>query len=68
MGYFDAEEALFLLGVAVYFIPYAMAVSRNHPHKRAILLLNLCCGLTIWGWVLALAWANTKVEKGAPTG
>jgi hypothetical protein len=48
---------LFLLLVAVYFLPAYVAYRRFHPNAVPILLLNLFLGWTLVGWVAALVWA-----------
>lgn len=51
--------AALVLGLFVYFAPYAIARSRRHRNSDAILMLNLVLGWTILGWVGALIWAAT---------
>lgn len=49
-----------LLGIAfilVYFIPFNIANSKNHPQKVAIFVLNFFAGWTFIGWLVALVWA-----------
>jgi hypothetical protein len=48
---------LFLLLLAVYFLPAYVAYRRFHPNAVPILLLNLFLGWTLVGWVAALVWA-----------
>lgn len=58
--------SLGLLLIGVYFLPYAVASSRNHHNKAGIFVLNLFLGWTLLGWVLALVWAVTKPANAAP--
>lgn len=41
----------------LYFIPYGLAKSRQHPSTTGIGLLNLLLGWTLVGWLVALIWA-----------
>jgi hypothetical protein len=50
---------LLCLGVASYFVPLIVALSRNHRQTLAIGLLNLFLGWTVVGWVVGLVWAVT---------
>ncbi len=56
---------LFLLLVAVYFIPTAVAIIRNHHNEGAIITLNLLLGWTFVGWVAALVWSLTSPPRQA---
>jgi ABC-type transport system involved in cytochrome c biogenesis permease component len=65
-GNYDAVwGGLILLGliVLVYFIPMYVAYYRGHPNAMAIFALNLLLGWTFIGWVIALVWALTAVDK-----
>jgi hypothetical protein len=55
--------AVFLVLLAIYFLPNFMAGFRKHHNGSAILVLNLFLGWTVLGWIVALIWASTKVEK-----
>jgi hypothetical protein len=56
-----------LLGLAVllgfYFFPSIIAVCRGHHNTLAIFLLNLFLGWTGLGWLGALIWAATVVQR-----
>jgi hypothetical protein len=52
------------LFAALYFLPALVAALRNHHQATAIGVLNLLAGWTVLGWVLAIVWAFTAVQKG----
>lgn len=57
---------LVMLGVlafGLYFWPTLIARQRNHPNTAAILALNLLLGWTFVGWVLALVWSLTAINR-----
>ncbi|MSR52145.1 MAG: superinfection immunity protein [Gemmataceae bacterium] len=43
--------------VAIYLIPWLIALSRKHTNSSGILALNFFLGWTGYFWVLALIWA-----------
>jgi hypothetical protein len=49
-----------------YFLPAFIAHRRKHPQRTAITLLTLFLAWTLLGWVAALVWAATAVEKREP--
>ena len=51
----------FLLGI--YFLPDWVAQSRGHPERGSIFILNLFLGWTFLGWVAALIWAFSSINK-----
>ena len=51
----------FLIGI--YFLPDWVAQSRGHPDRGSIFILNLFLGWTFLGWVAALIWANSYIDK-----
>ena len=51
----------FILGI--YFLPDWIAQSRGHPNRGSIFILNLFLGWTFLGWVAALVWANSYIDK-----
>jgi hypothetical protein len=66
-GYFGISVAGFLmigLGIAAYFIPGIIAVTRRHRKATSILLVNLFFGWSVLGWIFALVWALRA--NGAP--
>ena len=48
---------LFIIGVVIYFIPTFVAVSKKHPYKTPIRLIDIFLGWTLLGWVGALVWS-----------
>lgn len=55
---------LFLGLLLTQYMPGYMAYQRKHKNRRAILILTTFAGLTLFGWVGALVWAQTPdVEK-----
>ena len=58
----EAEGAAFVLILGIVYlllvlIPFFVAKSRKHIHKRAIFWLNLFFGWTLFFWVIMLVWA-----------
>ena len=50
--------------LGIYFLPDWIAQSRGHPNRGSIFILNLFLGWTFLGWVAALIWANSFIDKG----
>jgi len=65
----DAVSAFILffggavLLLAVYFVPYFVASSKEHPQTQAIFVCNLLLGWTFLGWAVALIWACVETES-----
>lgn len=55
--------ALSVLYTYIYFLPYLIAVKRQHKQKRAIYILNIFTSWTIIIWIIALVWANTESKE-----
>ncbi|MBI1179134.1 MAG: superinfection immunity protein [Alphaproteobacteria bacterium] len=55
--------ALTLLLLIAYFFPAMVAVARSHHNQLAIFMLDLFLGWTVLGWVVALVWACTAVQR-----
>lgn len=55
---------LILAGLAMYFLPLAVAQHRRHPQILAIGVLNVVAGWTLIGWIVALVWACTALHRG----
>jgi hypothetical protein len=58
LGIIELMALMFVF--AVYFVPFFIAASNNHPQKLAIFALNLLTGWTFFGWGGALVWACIK--------
>ncbi len=57
------DVVMLLIILSMYFIPTIVAVSRKHHNALAIGALNLFLGWTILGWIGALVWALTAVQR-----
>jgi hypothetical protein len=55
-----------ILLLAIYFLPWIVALSRNAPRTAAIFVLNLLLGWTLVGWVIALVWAFAEMPRAVP--
>jgi hypothetical protein len=51
------------VGLLLYFLPTFIAAMRGHQNGIAIFILNLLLGWTFLGWVAALVWSFTVVER-----
>ena len=49
-----------LLLFVVWFLPFIIALMRDHHNKTAIFLLTLLLTWTIIGWFVALIWSFTN--------
>jgi hypothetical protein len=47
----------------IYFLPWLVAWSRQHPATDAISITNLVLGWTVLGWLGALVWAAMPVRR-----
>jgi hypothetical protein len=54
---------LICIGLLFYFLPAFIAGMRGHQNGAAIFVLNIFLGWTFVGWVVALVWAFTAVER-----
>jgi hypothetical protein len=52
-----------LFGLFIYFLPVFIAGMRGHPNTAAIFVLTLFLGWSFIGWVIALVWSFTAVER-----
>lgn len=50
---------IFGMGLAVYFLPLAIAYNRDHRSYNAIGVVNFLFGWTVIGWLWALIWSLT---------
>jgi len=58
-----AWVVLLLMLAAAYFVPILVAISRGHPNAAPIAVLNVLLGWTFLGWVAALVWSLTAIER-----
>lgn len=58
----DGVSAVLLI-VALYFLPWLIALSRHHNNAVAIFFLNLLLGWTLVGWVVALVWSFMAIPE-----
>ena len=65
MDSFGVGIGLFVMAASLfaYFLPALVANHRKHPQGNAIFLLNLLLGWTLLGWIAALVWSATAVER-----
>jgi hypothetical protein len=47
----------------LYFLPTMVAFSRKHHNSGALFVLNLFLGWTFLGWVVAMVWSLTQVQR-----
>ena len=57
------KTLILLVAPSTYFLPWLVAALRRHHNQGAIFLLNLLLGWTFLGWVGALVWSATKVNR-----
>ena len=55
--------AVWIILTVCYFFPAIIAAFRRHHNLLAIFLLNLFLGWSGLGWIGALVWAATRVER-----
>lgn len=56
-------ELIILVAVfIVYFMPWCIAMLREHNRRFMIGLLNLLLGWTLIGWVIAFLWAVSPMK------
>ena len=53
---------VFLIAVGIYFIPFFIALIRDH-NINGIFLVNLLAGWTLIGWIIALAMACSETRN-----
>ena len=61
-----ARMLMFLVGVAIYASPSALAVHRACKATAWIISLNILLGWTVLGWLIALGWAAWGKTQTAP--
>lgn len=52
-----------VIGLAIYFLPTGIAMLRNHPNFMPIFLINFLLGWICVGWIVALVWSVTAIDK-----
>jgi hypothetical protein len=52
-----------ILLAVLHFLPTLIALLRGHHNGFAIFLTNLLLGWTVIGWLIALIWSCTAVER-----
>lgn len=66
----ESETGIGLIGVTVlltlYFLPTIVAGARAHHQTGAIFALDLLLGWTLLGWVAALVWSFTAIDRNDP--
>lgn len=58
-----AGFVLLVVGFLVYFLPTIIASRRSHPNGNGIALLNIFLGWTFIGWLVALIWSVSAIQK-----
>ena len=56
-------QTVLVMLALLYFIPSIVAYKRQHHNRSAIIGLNIMLGWSVLGWIAALVWALTVVEK-----
>ena len=55
-----------IISLVIYFLPFIIALMRNHSQKVAIFFLDLFLGWSFVGWVVALVWSFIKEKNNTP--
>lgn len=56
-----------LLALALWMVPTMIALSRKHPKRMAIFVIDLFLSWTVIGWFFALGWALLTWEDSTST-
>lgn len=61
------STALAIIGILIYLTPTIIALKLKQPNKRAVALVNLLLGWTVFGWIAAfiLSLTGPAKEEGA---
>lgn len=59
----DTGNLVLFILLALYFLPSVIAFSRDHHDKFGIFALDLLLGWTVLGWIAALVWSLTAVNR-----
>lgn len=52
-----------VIGLVIYFLPTGIAMLRSHPNVMPIFLVNFLLGWICIGWIVALVWSVTAIDK-----
>ncbi|MGP1276548.1 MAG: superinfection immunity protein [Caulobacterales bacterium] len=58
---------ILVLVLVGHFLPSIIALARGHHNGFAIFLTNLLLGWTVIGWVVALIWSTTAIQRRGQT-
>lgn len=53
----------FLILIPLYLLPTILALKNNHPNKVPIIVINILCGWSAIGWIVALVWCFIEPEN-----
>ena len=54
---------IIIFSIILFLLPIIIAISRNHPNKVAIILINVLVGWTGIGWLIALIWSVLAIPS-----
>jgi hypothetical protein len=54
---------LVLAGIALCLLPIMIALIRRHPNTGPITIIALFLGWTVVGWIVALAWSLSAIDR-----
>ena len=49
--------------LALYLLPTILSIFRDHPQKGPIIAINLLVGWTFIGWVVAIVWSVSNIQR-----
>jgi len=52
-----------LIAFTFYMVPTIVAMLRDHPNMLAIFIVNLLLGWLFVGWIVAMVWSVTAIDK-----
>ena len=55
-------QILWLMGLALYLLPWLVAIERENPKRAAIGLTNFLLGWTGLGWIFSLIWSFKRYD------
>jgi hypothetical protein len=58
-----ATTIVVFVALWLYFLPTIVAMGRGHPNAAPIFVVNLVFGWTLLGFVAALAWSLTAIDR-----